>query len=151
MTKEWDPGCIGSDNGFFGEHGRGISEGQAQRLSIARALIRHSKILLLDEATSALDMDTEKQVIQNIIKADPKKIIIVSTHRPSVLQMCRTVYRIEDGKIFQVDGNDEMIRLAQEEKKYEKEVHPIVVPSKPEIGLDMTSQREKGSDDFWNF
>ncbi len=88
-------------NGKLGERGRGISEGQAQRLSIARALVRNSPILLLDEATSALDIDTEERVLTNIIRSDPNKVIIVSTHRPSVLKLCDRVYRVEDGQIRQ--------------------------------------------------
>ena len=91
-------GLIGIDS-RLGERGRGISEGQAQRLGIARALIRNAPILLLDEATSALDIDTEEQVLHNIIRADPGKVIIVSTHRPSVLKLCQRIYMIRDGKI----------------------------------------------------
>ena len=90
----------------LGEHGRGISEGQAQRLAIARALVRRSPILLLDEATSALDIDTEERVLSNIIRSDPNKVIIVSTHRPSVLKLCDRVYRIRDGKIEQTALED---------------------------------------------
>ncbi len=90
----------------IGERGRGISEGQAQRLAIARALVRNSPILLLDEATSALDIDTEERVLSNIIKSDPSKVIIVSTHRPSVLKLCDRVYRVRDGKIEQTSLSD---------------------------------------------
>lgn len=93
-------------NGKIGERGRGISEGQAQRLAIARALVRQSPILLLDEATSALDIETEERVLSNIIKSDPNKVIIVSTHRPSVLKLCHRVYRVHDGKIEQTDLRD---------------------------------------------
>jgi len=84
-------------NGTLGERGRGISEGQAQRLSIARALLRNAPIMLLDEATSALDSDTEEQVLKNIIKRHPNKLIIVSTHRLGVLRLCQRIYRIMDG------------------------------------------------------
>lgn len=90
----------------IGERGRGISEGQAQRLAIARALVRNSPILLLDEATSALDIETEERVLSNIIKSDPNKVIIVSTHRPSVLKLCDRVYRVHDGKIEQTQLHD---------------------------------------------
>ncbi len=69
------------------EQGGGLSEGQAQRIAIARALLRDRPILLLDEATSALDGDTECRVIRNIM-ADRAKTIIFITHRPAVLQYC---------------------------------------------------------------
>lgn len=81
-------------NTKIGEKGRGFSEGQAQRIAIARAVLRDSPILLLDEATSALDVTTERQVLRNIIKQQPNKTCIVTTHRPSVLNMCQRVYRV---------------------------------------------------------
>lgn len=83
------------------ERGKGISEGQAQRLSIARAMLRDAPILLLDEATSSLDEKTEEEVIESIMKNCKNKTIIVSTHRPSVLKKCTRIYRIEDKKIVQ--------------------------------------------------
>jgi len=84
-------------NSEIGEKGGGFSEGQAQRLSIARSLLRKSPILLLDEATSALDPATERQVLQNILADDYPRTTIVTTHRPSVLSSCVRVYRIHDG------------------------------------------------------
>ena len=81
-------------NTIIGENGQGLSEGQAQRISIARAVLRDAPVILLDEATSALDVDTEEKVLKNIIKKDSKKICIVTTHRPSVLDICERVYRI---------------------------------------------------------
>ena len=87
---------------YIGEHGSGLSEGQAQRIAIARAVLRDAPILLLDEATSALDMETEKQVLRNIIKTDSRKICILTTHRPSVLSMCDRIYDIRDGQIFRL-------------------------------------------------
>ena len=90
-------------NGRLGERGRGISEGQAQRLSIARALLRNAPILLLDEATSALDSETEERVLKNIIRKYPNKLILVSTHRLSVLSMCDRICRIADGRIKELD------------------------------------------------
>ncbi len=82
------------------ERGGGFSEGQAQRLSIARALLRHSPILLLDEATSALDMETEKRVLQNIMQDSYPRSGIVTTHRPSVFRQCTRVYGIRDRECF---------------------------------------------------
>ena len=84
-------------NSEIGEKGAGFSEGQAQRLSIARSLLRKSPILLLDEATSALDPATERQVLENIMRDDYPRTTIVTTHRPSVLSSCVRVYRIHDG------------------------------------------------------
>lgn len=81
-------------NSKIGERGRGFSEGQAQRIAIARAILRDAPILLLDEATSALDITTERQVLKNIIQQKPNKVCIVTTHRPSVLNMCQRVYRV---------------------------------------------------------
>lgn len=78
------------------ERGGGFSEGQAQRLSIARALLRHAPILLLDEATSALDVATERRVLKNIINNDKPCTCIVTTHRPSVLSICKRVYSIKE-------------------------------------------------------
>ena len=93
----------GGIHGKLGERGRGVSEGQAQRISIARAVLRNSPILLLDEATSALDVETEERVLKNIIQAHPNKVIIVSTHRPSVLKLCSRIYRITEGDMEEVD------------------------------------------------
>ena len=92
----------GGINGKLGERGRGVSEGQAQRISIARAILRNSPILLLDEATSALDVETEERVLKNIIQSHPNKVIVVSTHRPSALKLCNRIYRISDGGMEEV-------------------------------------------------
>lgn len=93
----------GGIHGKLGERGKGVSEGQAQRIAIARAVLRDAPILLLDEATSALDVETERKVLKNIMKQRPNKTCIVSTHRPSVLNMCQRVYRVLDTKITELD------------------------------------------------
>ena len=72
---------------LLGERGLGLSEGQMQRLAIARAIFSESPILILDEATSALDADTERKVLQNI-KSMTDKTVIVVTHRPAALSVC---------------------------------------------------------------
>ena len=69
------------------ENGGGLSEGQAQRICIARALLRHCSLLILDEATSALDPQTEQRLLQNIL-ADHAHTVIFITHRPAVLEYC---------------------------------------------------------------
>ncbi len=78
------------------ERGGGFSEGQAQRLSIARAILRKSPILLLDEATSALDVATERKLLKNLMKDEYPRTCLVTTHRPTVLEVCTRVYAIRD-------------------------------------------------------
>lgn len=97
---------------LLGTRGRGVSEGQAQRISIARAVLRDAPILLLDEATSALDVATERQVLRNIMHRHPNKTCIVTTHRPSVLNLCQRIYRVIDTKVTQLDeqASDQMVQ-----------------------------------------
>ena len=76
------------------EQGGGLSEGQAQRIAIARSLLRPGSILLFDESTSALDADTERLFIQNITSLPRNKTIIFITHRTSVLEFCDQVLHV---------------------------------------------------------
>ncbi len=100
-------------NSTVGERGRGLSEGQVQRLAIARALLRDAPVMLLDEATSALDVTTERQVLGNIVKRQPHKTCIVTTHRPTVLSMCQRVYRVVDTHVTQLSA-EESARMAMD-------------------------------------
>lgn len=100
-------------NSAIKERGGGFSEGQAQRLAIARALLRKSPVLLLDEATSALDVATERRVLRNIMSdTDYPRTCIVTTHRPTVLNLCNRVYAIRDKQcnMLSEDEVDTMIR-----------------------------------------
>lgn len=76
------------------EHGTGLSEGQAQRIAIARALLRPGSIMLLDEATSALDPDTERQLLKNLL-SDQQRTVIFVTHRTSVIDYCDHVVTLD--------------------------------------------------------
>lgn len=96
-----------------GEKGRGLSEGQAQRIAIARAVLRDAPVLLLDEATSALDVATERKVLKNIIRSRTDRTCIVTTHRPSVLGMCQRVYRVLDTKTVEL-SEEESARMAMD-------------------------------------
>ena len=88
----------------IGERGRGLSEGQLQRLSIARALLSDAPILLLDEATSALDIQTERQLLCNITQNRKNRTCIVTTHKKSVLEICDRFYLIENQTVTQVEN-----------------------------------------------
>ena len=79
----------------LGERGTGLSEGQMQRLSIARAVFSGSPILLLDEATSALDRETEKRTLQNLKNLADRTIVIIS-HRKEVTDICDRIIRFEE-------------------------------------------------------
>ena len=85
----------------IGEKGLGISEGQAQRLAIARALISNAPIILLDEATSALDKNTEEKVLDNIKKLNKKNCIII-THKAAALEVCNRKFIINDKQLTAV-------------------------------------------------
>lgn len=85
------------------EHGRGLSEGQIQRLAIARALLSPAPVMLLDEATSALDLETERTVLHNLLTEGRRRTVIATTHRPTVLLSCTRVYAIQNGRAVLLD------------------------------------------------
>ena len=81
-------------NTLCSEQGGGLSEGQAQRIAIARSLLRDRSVMLFDEATSALDPDTERQLLNKILSAHDKTIIFI-THRPAVIDYCDQTLKLE--------------------------------------------------------
>ncbi|NLD23442.1 MAG: ABC transporter ATP-binding protein [Bacteroidales bacterium] len=83
-------------NTKLGENGAGVSEGQAQRIAIARSLLRPGKILLLDEATSALDPETERSFLVNLKKEIGNRTVIFITHQPEVARFCDYTYSLSD-------------------------------------------------------
>lgn len=85
----------------LGEHGFGLSEGQTQRIAIARAIFADCPILLLDEATSALDEETEKRLLENLQNLTDKTVIIV-THRKAALSICDRIFAFSEGGVEEV-------------------------------------------------
>jgi len=77
-----------------GERGGGLSEGQAQRIAIARALLRKAPILLLDEATSALDPDTEQRVMEHLTADTSRRMVVLITHRLAAAERCSAILRL---------------------------------------------------------
>ncbi len=91
---------LSTPDGFqtvLSERGAGLSEGQIQRISIARALLTDAPVLLLDEATSALDEDTETRVLSNIKKMTGKTVLFI-THRNTSLKICDSIVHVENKK-----------------------------------------------------
>lgn len=86
----------------IGEQGVKLSGGQKQRLGIARALYLNSKILIFDEATSALDIDTEKKIINELIKLKNIMTILIISHRHTTLSFCDKIYKIENNNIKKI-------------------------------------------------
>ena len=87
---------------MIGEKGVGISEGQAQRIAIARAFLRVRPILILDEATSSLDPETEVKVLKSVKSLSSNPTCIIITHRPSALNICNRIMKLEKGHIREV-------------------------------------------------
>lgn len=81
---------------MVGERGVNFSEGQVQRLSIARAVLCNAPLLIMDEATSALDSETEEKVLKALMESDGKRTCIITTHRPSMLKYCNRIYELQE-------------------------------------------------------
>ena len=80
------------------ESGGGMSEGQAQRISVARSLLRPGSIMIFDEATSALDEETEQEMLKRVTERMRSRTLIFVTHRPAVIKHCNQVVKIERTK-----------------------------------------------------
>ena len=84
---------------MLGSRESGLSEGQGQRLAVARALLRGAPILLLDEATSALDEITESRMLRRVMRSGRVRTCILVTHRPGAMKYCTRGYRIQNGQV----------------------------------------------------
>lgn len=78
----------------LGERGAGLSEGQAQRIAIARGLLRPGSIMLLDEISSALDEETERELYSRLFDANPQKTMVIITHRKAACDLCDEIVKI---------------------------------------------------------
>ncbi len=103
-AEAWDF-VAGLEDGIYsvvGESGVGISEGQAQRIAIARALVHKAPAVIFDEVTSGLDPETERKVMENIRKDFRMKTFIVITHREAVKEFADRIYHMQDGCLVKI-------------------------------------------------
>jgi len=96
---------------IVGERGIGISGGQKQRLSIARALYKNSPVLILDDSTSALDIETEKALLKSLAEGYPEKTLLISAHRLSSVVGCDEIIYLKDGEIVERGSFNELMAL----------------------------------------
>ncbi|MDC1002990.1 ABC transporter ATP-binding protein [Candidatus Pelagibacter sp.] len=109
------------ENGFetmIGENGVKLSGGEKQRLSIARAFLKNSRIILLDEATSSLDSDTEEKIQKALDKLTIDKTTIVIAHRLSTILNSDNIYVVDNGKIIDSGKHDELLDKSKIYKNY---------------------------------
>ena len=100
-----------------GERGASLSGGQRQRIAIARALITNPRIFIMDEATSALDYESERIILNNMIKITKGRTTFIIAHRLSAVRNCDVILVMDRGMIIEA-GNHE--KLMQKEKGYYK-------------------------------
>ena len=95
-----------------------LSVGQKQRISIARGLLRESKILILDEPTSALDPETEQYLVQSLHEAAKDRLVIIIAHRLSTIRQSDHIVFLEQGELLEQGSHDELMEI--EEGKYRR-------------------------------
>lgn len=106
-----------------GEKGISLSGGQKQRLSIARAVLDNPEILILDDAMSAVDANTEKNILNNLIKYRKDKTTIIIAHRISQVQNCDNIIVLDEGEISEMGNHDELMKNGKWYKKqYEDQI-----------------------------
>ena len=114
------------ENGYetmIGENGVKLSGGEKQRLSIARAFLKKSKIILLDEATSSLDSKTEEKIQKALIQLTLKKTTIVIAHRLSTILNSDKIYVVDNGKIIDSGKHEELLAQSKVYKNfYERQI-----------------------------
>ena len=106
----------------IGENGVRLSGGEKQRLSIARAFLKNSKIILLDEATSSLDSETEEQIQKALNDLIYNKTTIVIAHRLSTILNSHKIFLIDEGKVIDFGKHQDLLNKSQKYKNlYEKQ------------------------------
>lgn len=84
----------------IGERGVRLSGGERQRLGLARAMYQDPALIVFDEATSSLDLDTEAAVLRSVFQLKGKKTLVIVSHRPSAIEYCDAVYRVDNGRVW---------------------------------------------------
>ena len=108
---------------FIGENGYRLSGGEKQRLSIARAMLKKSKIILLDEATSSLDAETENKIQEAINLLTKDRTTLVIAHRLSTIMNSKKIYVVDEGKIIAQGTHQELLQKSETYKNfYEKQL-----------------------------
>ena len=108
---------------FIGENGYRLSGGEKQRLSIARAMLKKSKIILLDEATSSLDAETESKIQEAINLLTKDRTTLVIAHRLSTIMNSKKIYVVDEGKIIAQGNHQELLQKSKTYKNfYEKQL-----------------------------
>ena len=108
---------------FIGENGYRLSGGEKQRLSIARAMLKKSKIILLDEATSSLDAETESKIQEAINLLTKDRTTLVIAHRLSTIMNSKKIYVVDEGKIIAQGSHRELLQKSETYKNfYEKQL-----------------------------
>ena len=103
---------------MIGENGLKLSGGEKQRLSIARAFLKNSKIILLDEATSSLDSETEEKIQKALNKLITNKTTIVIAHRLSTILNSDNIYVVDGGKIIDSGKHDDLLNHSEIYKNF---------------------------------
>ena len=110
-------------NTLIGENGVRLSGGEKQRISIARAILKKSKIILLDEATSSLDAETEKKIQDAISFLTKDRTTLVIAHRLSTILNSDKIYVIDSGKVIGEGKHEDLINNSETYKNfYEKQI-----------------------------
>ena len=97
----------------IGENGIKLSGGEKQRLSIARAFLKNSKIILLDEATSSLDSETEEKIQKALEKLVSNKTTIVIAHRLSTILNSNIIYVLDKGKVIDQGKHNDLLKHSE--------------------------------------